>query len=330
MSKIKLLGATALQSVIAVGALSLAQPALAQTASPDVDASAQTTVAPAAAVELDCVATPTAEGCQETSIVVTGSRIRRPNLESTVPITSIGGEQFFQQGQTNVGDTLNDLPQLRSTFAQQNPGLGIGIAGLNLLDLRGLGTQRTLVLVNGRRHVAGRHSEQRRFAGRQHDPERPHRARRHRDRRQLGRLRFGRHRGRRQLRPSSRLRRPPGARPGRRRRGRLRRQPICFRPCTARTSPTAAATSPCTANMPAPERVFASDVRCLPRNDNGLVVDADAGAGIVNGSDGFPIVISSRTSAARRSTSAAWCRSTSGTSDHLRSRLGLRQRDGRQ
>jgi outer membrane receptor protein involved in Fe transport len=86
-------------------------------------------------------------------IVVTGSRIKRPNLESTVPITSITGEQFYQQGQTSIGDTLNDLPQLRSTFAQQNPGLGIGIAGLNLLDLRGLGTQRTLVLVNGRRHV---------------------------------------------------------------------------------------------------------------------------------------------------------------------------------
>ena len=89
----------------------------------------------------------------EEAIVVTGSRIRRPNLESTIPITSIVGEQFFQQGQTSVGDTLNDLPQLRSTFAQQNPGSGIGIAGLNLLDLRGLGTQRTLVLVNGRRHV---------------------------------------------------------------------------------------------------------------------------------------------------------------------------------
>lgn len=88
------------------------------------------------------------------TIVVTGSRIPRPNLTSTVPITSIGGETFFTQSQTNVGDTLNDLPQLRSTFAQQNPGSGIGIAGLNLLDLRGLGTQRTLVLVNGRRHVA--------------------------------------------------------------------------------------------------------------------------------------------------------------------------------
>ena len=88
-----------------------------------------------------------------TAIVVTGSRISSPNLQSVVPITSIGGEQFFEQGNTNIGDSLNDLPQLRSTFAQQNPGLGIGIAGLNLLDLRGLGTQRTLVLVNGRRHV---------------------------------------------------------------------------------------------------------------------------------------------------------------------------------
>src|SRR5205814_4644806 len=83
-----------------------------------------------------------------------GSRIRRPNLESVVPVTSVQGEQFFQRGGTDIGDTLNDLPQLRSTFAQQNPGLGIGIAGLNLLDLRGLGAKRTLVLVNGRRHVA--------------------------------------------------------------------------------------------------------------------------------------------------------------------------------
>jgi outer membrane receptor protein involved in Fe transport len=88
------------------------------------------------------------------AIVVTGSRIARPNLESTIPIATISGEQFFKQGDANIGDALNELPQLRSTFSQQNPGLGIGISGLNLLDLRGLGTSRTLVLVNGRRHVA--------------------------------------------------------------------------------------------------------------------------------------------------------------------------------
>ena len=94
------------------------------------------------------------EGDEAEIITVTGSRIRRVNDSSTIPVTTISGEQFFQQGQNSIGDTLNELPQLRSTFAQQNPGAGIGIAGLNLLDLRGLGTQRTLVLVNGRRHVA--------------------------------------------------------------------------------------------------------------------------------------------------------------------------------
>ena len=87
-------------------------------------------------------------------IVVTGSRIRSPNLVSDIPITSVSGDSLLAQGQTNVGQALNDLPQLASTFSQQNPGAGIGIGGLNLLDLRGLGTSRTLVLVNGRRHVA--------------------------------------------------------------------------------------------------------------------------------------------------------------------------------
>jgi outer membrane receptor protein involved in Fe transport len=92
-------------------------------------------------------------GTSAPAITVTGSRIRRPNLESVVPVTSIQGEQFFQRGNPDVGEALNDLPQLKSTFAQQNPGTGIGIAGLNLLDLRGLAPKRTLVLVNGRRHV---------------------------------------------------------------------------------------------------------------------------------------------------------------------------------
>jgi outer membrane receptor protein involved in Fe transport len=86
-------------------------------------------------------------------IIVTGSRIARPNLESTVPITSVGGEEIFQSGNTSVGDLLNDLPALRSTYSQANSSRFLGTTGLNLLDLRGLGTQRTLVLVNGRRHV---------------------------------------------------------------------------------------------------------------------------------------------------------------------------------
>lgn len=123
-------------------AIAVSQPAFAQDSAPD-----------ASCIDEDANGVCDSDEADTKQIVVTGSRIARPNLESTVPITSIAGESFFEQGRNNVGDTLNDLPQLRSTFAQQNPGLGIGIAGLNLLDLRGLGTQRTLVLVNGRRHV---------------------------------------------------------------------------------------------------------------------------------------------------------------------------------
>ncbi|CAN5491591.1 TonB-dependent receptor [soil metagenome] len=88
-------------------------------------------------------------------VVVTGSRIRRPNLDSPVPVTSLRGEEFFQTASTSVGDVLNELPALTSTFSQSNSTRFLGTAGLSLLDLRGLGTQRTLVLVNGRRHVAG-------------------------------------------------------------------------------------------------------------------------------------------------------------------------------
>lgn len=86
-------------------------------------------------------------------VVVTGSRIARPNLESTVPITSIQGSVLIESGKIAIGDALNSLPALRSTFGQANSTRFLGTAGLNLLDLRGLGTQRTLVLVNGRRHV---------------------------------------------------------------------------------------------------------------------------------------------------------------------------------
>jgi outer membrane receptor protein involved in Fe transport len=92
---------------------------------------------------------------QDQAIVVTGSRIRQPNLESNSPITVVTGAQLFETGQVSIGDVLNELPQLRPTFSQQNSTRFLGTRGLNLLDLRGLGSERTLVLVNGRRHVAG-------------------------------------------------------------------------------------------------------------------------------------------------------------------------------
>ncbi|MFN0045556.1 MAG: TonB-dependent receptor domain-containing protein [Sphingorhabdus sp.] len=86
-------------------------------------------------------------------ILVTGSRIARPTLQSAVPLTSVTIEDLTGTGEVSLGDALNDLPSLRSTFSSGNSSRFIGTAGLSLLDLRGLGTERTLVLVNGRRHV---------------------------------------------------------------------------------------------------------------------------------------------------------------------------------
>ena len=86
------------------------------------------------------------------SIVVTGTRINRPTLTSTVPVTSVG-LQDLSQGNVSLGDKLAELPQIRATFTQANSTRFIGTAGINALDLRGLGTQRTLVLVNGRRVI---------------------------------------------------------------------------------------------------------------------------------------------------------------------------------
>ncbi|ABF52943.1 TonB-dependent receptor domain-containing protein [Sphingopyxis alaskensis] len=89
----------------------------------------------------------------ERAIVVTGSRIARPNLESSVPLTAVPVGDLTDRGDIQLGDALNELPSLRATFSQANSTRFIGTAGINLLDLRGLGTERTLVLVNGRRHV---------------------------------------------------------------------------------------------------------------------------------------------------------------------------------
>ncbi len=151
MRKFGLLGTSALGSVTFIGlSIALANPAYAQEVAED-DASAQGTVGDS---EVEIESGTNAEPAAGETITVTGSRIRRPNLESAVPITSIGGEEFFETAKISIGDVLNELPQLRNTFSQANSTRFLGTRGLNLLDLRGLGTQRTLVLVNGRRHVA--------------------------------------------------------------------------------------------------------------------------------------------------------------------------------
>lgn len=99
------------------------------------------------------VAQGAAEETAAEMMVVTGSRIARENIDATVPITSLSAAELLQNGSVNVGDRLALLPQFRPTFTSQNSGRFIGTAGLSILDLRGQGTARTLVLQNGLRHV---------------------------------------------------------------------------------------------------------------------------------------------------------------------------------
>jgi iron complex outermembrane receptor protein len=85
-------------------------------------------------------------------VVVTGSRISAPNLESISPVTAITSEEIKTTGVVRIEDLLNSLPQV---VADQGSGLSMGSNGTATLNLRGLGAQRTLVLINGRRLSGG-------------------------------------------------------------------------------------------------------------------------------------------------------------------------------
>ncbi|WP_025819463.1 TonB-dependent receptor domain-containing protein [Shewanella marina] len=87
-------------------------------------------------------------------IEVTGSRIIREGAIAPTPVTVITGEDLLNTGAINIAEVLNELPQLASTDTLGNSGTHIGTAGLNILNLRGMGTNRTLVLVDGKRHVS--------------------------------------------------------------------------------------------------------------------------------------------------------------------------------
>jgi len=87
---------------------------------------------------------------QET-ITVTGSRIPvDPNVVSSVPIQSLDDTELRTSGEISIGDVINDIPALVSSTTGEN-----SATGQNALNLRGLGTERTLTLVNGRRVVGG-------------------------------------------------------------------------------------------------------------------------------------------------------------------------------
>jgi len=94
----------------------------------------------------------TAEEFDLEEVVVTGSRIVRKDFTSASPISVTSSADIQLSGFTRVEDMMNSLPQIE---AAQTSFISNGASGTATLDLRGMGTQRTLVLVNGRRLQPG-------------------------------------------------------------------------------------------------------------------------------------------------------------------------------
>jgi outer membrane receptor protein involved in Fe transport len=89
-------------------------------------------------------------------IEVTGSRIRRVDAEDASPVVTIDREAIEKTGKLTIGDLVQELPNIAGAATNPTVNNGGG-TGASTIDLRGFGSQRTLVLINGRRviHLGG-------------------------------------------------------------------------------------------------------------------------------------------------------------------------------
>ncbi len=92
---------------------------------------------------------------EDETIVVTGSRIARPDLESITPIAVVGSVELQRDAAVNVQDVLQELPQVGIGSSRTNTNFLTSGNGVATVNLRNLASDRTLVLVNGRRFIAG-------------------------------------------------------------------------------------------------------------------------------------------------------------------------------
>ncbi|WP_448548772.1 TonB-dependent receptor plug domain-containing protein [Thalassotalea fusca] len=91
------------------------------------------------------------EAQEEERIVVTGSRIARPGVETVSPVVSLDVEDLAITGNMNVAQVLATLPQFAVGIEASDNSYNPGNAGLATANLRDLGSHRTLVLINGHR-----------------------------------------------------------------------------------------------------------------------------------------------------------------------------------
>ena len=110
----------------------------------------------AAAILVTSPAAAQDELAQDQDVVVTGSRVKRVNETSATPVNMVTSEQLEQRGVVNIVDILSTIPQVGgNALSPSGAPINTLTAGLYTVDLRALGSSRTLVLVDGRRHVAG-------------------------------------------------------------------------------------------------------------------------------------------------------------------------------
>lgn len=106
-----------------------------------------------AARAADAPAAPAAPEAAAETIVVTGSRIARPDLKAAVPVAIVSNDKLTSLGSTNVSDLLNTLPEVGQGVSRSSSNFSNTGNGEATVNLRNLGSSRTLVLINGRRTV---------------------------------------------------------------------------------------------------------------------------------------------------------------------------------
>lgn len=87
------------------------------------------------------------------TVTVTGSRIQRAGFDTLEPATVIGQEYLQERGITNVADALNEIPGFGAGVTPEGGQSSFGV-GVNFVNRFGLGSNRTLTLINGRRFVS--------------------------------------------------------------------------------------------------------------------------------------------------------------------------------
>ena len=101
------------------------------------------------AMAQDTAATAPAAKASTETVIITGTRIRRPNAKSAAPITTIDKQELQYQGVLNLEEALNRLPSVRADSTQFTNGSDSD--GRAKINLRNLGWQRNLVLLDGQR-----------------------------------------------------------------------------------------------------------------------------------------------------------------------------------